>query len=109
MFGQRSTNSPRGSDRGIVAPSFRRDLRSNNATVPFKLDWMLFPQFPGGETSFLGSYARTHPDTERRNQRRHLTYLLESLNAVANAAGEPANPDYETGARARLQWNLDRT
>lgn len=75
----------------------------------FKLDWMLFPQFPGGETSFLGSYARTHPDTERWDQRRHLTDLLESLNAVANAAGEPANPDYETRARARLQWNLDQT
>ena len=67
-----------------------------------KLAWMLLPALPGGEDVFTAVYRGANADVELWDERTRLVDLMETLNALANAAGHPAQHDYEDLARTRL-------
>ena len=69
----------------------------------FKLDWLLFPEFPNGEASFDAAYHAIHPQPAQWTQRKRLVDLMETLNAVANATTQGWDADFATRARARLE------
>jgi aminoglycoside phosphotransferase (APT) family kinase protein len=75
----------------------------------FKLDWLLFPAFPGSESAFSAAYHAIHPEPPRWARRKQLVDLMESLNAIPNAATQPWNSDFEAQVRARLQVLLGST
>jgi aminoglycoside phosphotransferase (APT) family kinase protein len=74
----------------------------------FKLDWLLFPEFPGAEAAFNTAYHAVHPEPTRWSRRKKLVDLMETLNAVANATGQAWGADFEARAHARLQSLLDQ-
>jgi fructosamine-3-kinase len=75
----------------------------------FKLDWLLFPEFPDGEATFNAAYHAIHPHPARWQRRKNLVDLIETLNAVANAATQAWSADFEARARSRLQLLLARS
>jgi aminoglycoside phosphotransferase (APT) family kinase protein len=73
----------------------------------FKLDWLLFPEFPNAEASFDAAYHAIHPQPARWEQRKQLVDLMETLNVIANATARGWD-DFATRARARLDSLLRR-
>ena len=74
----------------------------------FKLDWMLFPALPSCRAAFEAAYDAVHPDRPSWVRRVLLVDVLESLNAVANAAIE-GWASFGVAARERLHRLLDST
>ena len=72
----------------------------------FKLDWLLFPDFPNAEASFDAAYHAVHPSPARWMQRKRLVDLMETLNAVANATAQGWDAAFAARARARLDTLL---
>jgi aminoglycoside phosphotransferase (APT) family kinase protein len=75
----------------------------------FKLDWMLFPGFAGGEASFDAAYGAVHPDRPLWRERKRLVHLMETLNAIANARSEAWSAEFEARARSHLGSLLDQS
>jgi len=73
----------------------------------FKLDWLLFPEFPNGEASFDAAYHAVHPQPAQWTQRKRVVDLMETLNVVANAAAQEWDADFTASARARLDSLLE--
>ena len=73
----------------------------------FKLDWLLFPEVPGAEATFNAAYHAVHPEPALWARRKYLVDLMETLNAVANAAAQAWNADFAARARSRLRALLD--
>ena len=72
----------------------------------FKLDWMLFPALPACRAAFESAYDAVHPDRPAWARRVLLVNVLESLNAIANAASE-GWVAFGAAARERLDRLLD--
>jgi len=75
----------------------------------FKLDWMLFPGFAGGEASFDAAYGAVHPDRPLWTERKRLVDLMETINAIANARSEAWGAEFEARARSHLRTLLDQS
>ena len=67
----------------------------------FKLDWLLFPEFPNAEDVFDAAYHAVHPHRARWEQRKQLVDLLETLNAVANTTAQGWDADFADASRER--------
>jgi fructosamine-3-kinase len=74
----------------------------------FKLNYLLFPAFPGSEKIFNTAYHTIHPEPLRWAHRKALVDLMETLNTVANATAQGWNSDFETRSRARLEALLSQ-
>jgi aminoglycoside phosphotransferase (APT) family kinase protein len=72
----------------------------------FKLDWMLFTALPACQSAFEAAYDAIHPDRPEWARRVLVVDVLESLNAVANAASEGWG-SFGVAARERLDRLLD--
>ena len=72
----------------------------------FKLDWMLFTALPACRSAFEAAYDAIHPDRPEWARRVLVVDVLESLNAVANAASEGWG-SFGLAARERLDRLLD--
>jgi aminoglycoside phosphotransferase (APT) family kinase protein len=72
----------------------------------FKLDWMLFTALPACRSAFEAAYDAIHPDRPEWARRVLVVDVLESLNAVANAASEGWG-SFGVAARDRLDRLLD--
>jgi aminoglycoside phosphotransferase (APT) family kinase protein len=68
----------------------------------FKLDWLLFPDFPDGEATFDAAYRAIHRDAAAWQRRTYLVDLMETLNVVANTRLQGWDDAFEARARSRL-------
>jgi aminoglycoside phosphotransferase (APT) family kinase protein len=73
----------------------------------FKLDWLLFPDFPGAEATFNAAYHAVHAEPVLWARRKRLVDLMETLNTIANARAQSWNAHFDVRARLRLQALLD--
>src|SRR5262249_3768812 len=74
----------------------------------FKLDWLLFADFPNGRAIFSAAYHALHPEPVLWQHRKQLVDLMETLNTIANSADQAGTETAaETRARSHLQSLLD--
>lgn len=71
----------------------------------FKLDWLLFPAFPGGEATFDAAYHAIRPRGSHWEERKLLADLIETTNVVPNAIAN-GDPTFEARAREHLDFLL---